>query len=469
MTQASARPRVGILALTLELYETLLPGVRQDREHWLRTAVLPALATVADVAFDRAAYTAEDVEQIVRGHEAAGCDALLVVCLTYSPSGIALPELRRTRLPIAIWNTQELAAVDEAFDGDKMLHNHGVHGTQDLSNVLLRSGVPFHYFTSHLADADALGELADFLHAAAATAALGKLCVGLIGYPFPSMGDFALDTTHLTATLGCRWKSISVEEYNERAAAASPQAAAETVAEYRRLYDLAGDLTEADLEAAARAELSLRAIAAEHRLQALSYQFMAFGEDSRTETLPFVGISRMMADGLGFAGEGDLAGAIGTWLLGRLSGPASFSEIFTVDFRGNALLLSHMGEANVALAREDRKIGLLARSVPITRTRGRQLVLATSFAAGPATLCALTIGPRGRWRLIASRIEIEDFGPLGCLPVPHSKIAPAIDVRQWLTGYAEAGGPHHHAICRGDARGRLRTTARLLDADYCEV
>jgi hypothetical protein len=42
-------------------------------------------------------------------------------------------------------------------------------------------------------------------------------------------------------------------------------------------------------------------------------------------------------------------------------------------------------------------------------------------------------------------------------------------VRQWLTAYAEAGGPHHHAICLGDARPRLKIAARLLDADYFEV
>ena len=186
-------------------------------------------------------------------------------------------------------------------------------------------------------------------------------------------------------------------------------------------------------------------------------------------TLPFVAVSRMMADGTGFAGEGDLVGAAGTWLLNRLCPPASFSEIFTIDFAGNSVLLSHMGEANVALARQDRKIPLVARPTPITRTRGRQLVLVNSFQPGPATLCALALGPNGRWRLLASRMEIQDFGPLAALAVPHSKVTSRGDIRDWLTAYALAGGPHHHAICLGDARPRLKIAARLLDADYCEV
>ena len=56
--------------------------------------------------------------------------------------------------------------------------------------------------------------------------------------------------------------------------------------------------------------------------------------------------------------------------------------------------MSHMGEANVAMARRDRPMPLVARPTPITRTRGRQLALVTSFEPGPATLCALTLGPQ---------------------------------------------------------------------------
>jgi L-arabinose isomerase len=156
--------------------------------------------------------------------------------------------------------------------------------------------------------------------------------------------------------------------------------------------------------------------------------------------------------------------------LNRLQRPASFSEIFTVDFESNGLFMSHMGEANVAMARTDGKVPLVARPTPITRTRARQLALVTSFQPGPATICALVRGPAGRWRLIASRVQIDDFGPLDGMAVPHCKLRPqAGDVRDWLTSYAKSGGPHHNAVCFGDATRRVRAAAALLDADYCEV
>jgi len=82
---------------------------------------------------------------------------------------------------------------------------------------------------------------------------------------------------------------------------------------------------------------------------------------------------------------------------------------------------------------------------------------------------ALTLVAGGRWRIIAAPMTIEDFGPLEHLEVPHAKMRPGGDVRTFLTAYATAGGPHHLAVCFGDARRRLKALAAILDADYCEV
>jgi len=463
------RPKIGLLALTLELYETLAPGLRATREKWLRDVIVPLLERECDVVFEQAVFRRESVEAAVAGFEAEKVDALAVILATYSPSMMALPALQRTRLPIVIWNTQELFAVDQTFTLDQMTDNHGVHGTQDLASVLTREGIPFHYVTSSPKDPDGLSELRDFFAACKAVSRLRSARIGMMGYPFPGMGDFAVDTTHLTSTLGCSWVNMTVEEYNLRAAGVSGKQAAGLVSEYRRAYDAAKDLTEADLQATAAAELALRGMAAEQGLAALTYQFTAFGEDERTQTLPFVAASRMMADGVGFGGEGDLIAAAATAFFNWLKEPATFSEIFTVDFAGESLFMAHMGEANVAMARRDRKVPLVARPTPITRTRGRQLALVTSLEPGPATFAAMTPGKGGKWRLIAAQAQVENFGPLPDFCVPHFKLKPAGGARQFLTAYAKAGGPHHNAVMFGDARRRLRLAAALLGADYLEI
>jgi hypothetical protein len=40
--------------------------------------------------------------------------------------------------------------------------------------------------------------------------------IGSLGYLFPGMGDFDMDTTHLAATLGCTWTNLTVEDYINR-------------------------------------------------------------------------------------------------------------------------------------------------------------------------------------------------------------------------------------------------------------
>ncbi len=66
-------------------------------------------------------------------------------------------------------------------------------------------------------------------------------------------------------------------------------------------------------------------------------------------------------------------------------------------------------------------------------------------------------------------MTIENYGPLPSLCVPHFKIKPAGDVRSFLTAYARAGGPHHNAVCFGDARRRLKFAADIMGAEYCAI
>jgi L-arabinose isomerase len=64
---------------------------------------------------------------------------------------------------------------------------------------------------------------------------------------------------------------------------------------------------------------------------------------------------------------------------------------------------------------------------------------------------------------------VEDYGPLPDFFVPHFKMRPLGDVRRFLTAYARAGGPHHNALCFGDARRRLRFLAQMIGAEYHEL
>lgn len=463
----SNKPKVGLLALTLELYETLAPTLRENREGWVRRSVLPVLDQEFDVLFHQAVFTTEGIEKELQQFEKEGACAVIILFLCYSPSQVSLPALKKTRLPILIWNTQELWAVDSSFTGQNMSNNHGVHGTHDLGNVLSRCNIPFEIVTSHLDDPDPLEEMRDFMIAAETRKSLQGANFALLGYPFPGMGDFAVDVTQLVAQFGTSYGNLPLEEYIQRAENASKEDVLAIVNEYRDWYNVAPDLTDVDLEWAARVEIAFRQMIQTRNLTGLTYQFTAFGEDERTPTIPFVAMSRLMGEGIGFGGEGDLVSTTGTTIFQRLSGAATFAEIFTTDFAGNGLLFSHMGEFNTAMARKDRKISLVGRS-QIAKNRFRQLVLVGSLEPQWATFCTLTVSEDG-WKIIMTTGEIDDFGPLAKMSAPHTKLKLKIDVRDFLSNYVRLGGPHHNALCFGDVRRRLVYFAKLMGIDLIEL
>lgn len=461
------KPKLGILALTLELYETLAPGVRADRETWLREVVVKKLGHDVDVEFRNAVFTKPEIQTEVDRLEQSGVDALCVIFLTYAPSQIVLPAVKNTKLPILIWNIQDLFAVDAHYNGQDLIANHGVHGTQDLANVLVRCQVDFEYVTTHIDDPDSCKEVADFCYAASARRKIALSRFGIMGKEFPGMGDFAFDATQWIGKFGCEWTVLPIEKHISYAEQADENQATELARKYQSLYDVNQDVDMSDLIHAARAELSLRSLIDEYHLDGFTFLFTALGDDSRTSTVPFVGTSRLMAEGYGFGGEGDLISVMMTRMLYHLSPPVTFSEIFTIDYCGNALFFSHMGEMNVAMARRDRKVSLVARLEPITRTLNRQLALVTSLEPGPATFAAL-VQTAQRWKIITTSVEIEDFPPLASMCVPHFKVR-VCEVRNFLTRYAKEGGTHHNTISFGDTRSRLKYLANLIDADYIDI
>jgi L-arabinose isomerase len=461
------KPKVGILGLTLDFYENN-PKIREGRDAWVRKAVLPALASQVRPLYHGAVFQRAAIEAEVRRLEREGAEVLMVVLLTYSTSLSSLQALLQTRLPIVIWNTQELYSVDENYGIQELIANHGVHGTFDLSNVLVRSGVRFWYHTSHITDPGAMDQLSGVLKAATGVTAFRNLRLGVLGFPFPGMGDFGLDTTFMTASLGCSVESLSMGEYHGHVARAPKAAVAKLVATYRQSYRLNANVKAEDLAATARAEWALRALIEAKSLDAYSYQFLAFENDSRAETVPFVAATRLLGEGIGFGGEGDLIAAAFATVLNRIAHPATFTEIFTIDFAGNGLMLAHMGESNIAMARKDRPVELRQRG-PIVKTRYNQLVLPVFYEPGPATLAVLTLVDHQRWRIIASPVEVADFGPLPQADTPQTKVVVRQDVRDWLNAYGSAGGPHHMAMCFGDACGQLKVLAHLLGADFVVI
>jgi L-arabinose isomerase len=136
--------------------------------------------------------------------------------------------------------------------------------------------------------------------------------------------------------------------------------------------------------------------------------------------------------------------AAATWLLGE----TQFTEMYAMDFPRDAILMSHMGEGNWRLAREDRPVRLIKRPLGIGGLEDPPTFL-FQYRTGPATLATLAALGGERFRLVVSEGEVLDTEELPALEMPYGFFRPDTGVRACMDAWLRLGGPHHQVLNPG--------------------
>jgi len=461
------KAKVGLLTLMFELYDRwpeLKPMMARFAEE-----LASVLSPFAEADFPGVCSTREQVNQTVADFEADGKDLIIVVLLTYAPSHIALPALTRTRLPILLFNTQQLYAITKDTSSLDTTKNHGMHGVQDLANVLLRAGRRFHIVTGHYKDGQTLAEVRSWCDAARTVSFMRHMRIGLLGYPMEGMGDFGLDETAFLSQVGVEVRHIAMKAVAERAKDAPKDEIARQMAEDRQHFQFQEGITEEEHEASSRLEWALRETLREHGMHGFASHFMAVSEEGQLDTLPFLAASKLLAEGYGFGGEGDVTSAAAVAMMNELAGAANFTEMFTMDFAGNAVLMMHMGEGNWKMARKDEPIHLLRSTLGLVDLRIAPLLLAFSLEPGEVTLVSLTTLADGKLKFIVTEGQVVDFPYIADLGRPHYKFRPDGDLNDFLTRFSMEGGSHHQALAYGRWAGTVEKVAALLGVECARV
>lgn len=458
------RSRIGLLGLMLELYKRwpdLEPSMRQFADE-----LVSNLSSFAEIDFPGICNTREQVEQTVARFEADRKDLILVVLLTYAPSHIALPALARTRLPVVIFNTQRLDTVSRDTSSSEIIRNHGIHGVQDLANVLLRAGCGVHLVTGHYKDPKTIAEIKSWCDAARTVGFMHQLRIGLLGYPMEGMGDLAIDHTALLSQVGTEIHQLAMKLVAQRAKAAPREEIAKQMRDDRRNFQFQQDITTEEHEASSRLEWALRDILREKGLHGFASHFGAIGEEGDLMTLPFLAASKLLAEGYAFGGEGDVTSAAAVAMMQELAGEANFTEMFTMDFGDQAVLMMHMGESNWRMARSDEPIWLLRSTLDLFDVQFQPLLLAFSLKPGEATLVSLTTAWNGKLKLVVSEGEVLDFPYVADFCRPHFKFKPDKPLADFLNRFSMAGGSHHLAMAYGRWATTLEKFATLAGIEY---
>lgn len=240
---------------------------------------------------------------------------------------------------------------------------------------------------------------------------------------------------------------------------------------YSEQYQLTDNLRKggsqyASLREAAKIEIGLR-----NFLQAGNFKgFTDTFEDLHgMSQLPGIAAQRLMAEGYGFAGEGDWKTVALVRLMkvmaSGLKGGNSFMEDYTYHFEpGNEMVLgAHMLEICESIAAEKPKceihpLGIGGKADPV------RLVF---NVAGGAALNASVIDMGNRFRLLVNEVEgIVPEHDLPKLPVARVLWKPLPDMQTACTAWILAGGAHHTCYSQNLTAEHLEDFAEMAGIEF---
>ncbi len=422
------------------------PDRRQRLDQYYQNVAEALRLKGLDVVTAPVCRLAPEFRRAVKEFEADGVEALVTLHLAYSPSLESADALARTGLPVIVLDTTPDYDFGPSQKPAAIMANHGIHGVQDMCNLLVRRGKRFAVEAGHWQHSDVLDRVATRARAAAVAGGLRRARVGRIGPPFKSMGDFQVPDRELRRQLGVTVVSARPEGLNKLARGIAPADIKREIAAHGRMFDIPPAAAAAHRRSVL-AGLTVRRWLARENLAAFSVNFLAVGRGRGLAVMPFLEAGLAMGRGIGYAGEGDVLTAALVAALLRVYPATTFTEMFCPDWKGNRIFLSHMGEWNVRLAaRRPRLVEykfIFGRAANPVRPVG-------CFKGGAAVFVNLAPLGAGRFRLILAPGRMAaPRGRDALADTVHGWFQPRPPLPEFLAGYSRAGGTHHAALVYG--------------------
>lgn len=445
--------KIGFLPLYIALYDECVPARRPSMQAFADKIGSELKGRGLEIVQAPICRLEEEFKAAVKLFEEEKCEAIATLHLAYSPSLESIEALAGSALPIVIIDT---TPDYEFVSPTGIMANHGIHGVQDLCNLLLRKKKNFQIACGHFEHSSCLDDAVKMLKGAAMAYKMQHLRVGRIGGYFKGMGDFRVPE----GTFGMELVSYTPQE------TPSQEAIDKEIAENKASYIVDESVTEEGLTRTAIACLKVRSFLEKEKLDAFTMTFLDINYKEGWDTVPFLECSKAMGRGIGYAGEGDVLTAGLTKCLLMEFPQTSFGEMFCPDWKNERIFTSHMGEINLALS---HKKPLLAEKPYAFSDTGNPVSASCCFKAGEAILTDLAPGPDGKFTLIASKVTF--VAPEGeSTKSNEGYFQPACgSIAKFLTEYSKLGGTHHLCISYNGDMAVIKSFAECMGWSFAEI
>lgn len=457
--------------------------LRQVADHSTQIAQLlnTSSAVPVRVVFKPTVTQTDEIYAVCQeANVAPNCVGVITWMHTFSPAKMWIRGLTVLRKPLLHLHTQFNRDIPWAdIDMDFMNLNQSAHGDREFGFMLSRMRLNRKVVVGHWQDETVLKQIGAWARVAVAGYELKTLKVARFGDNMRQVAVTEGDKVAAEMTFGM---SVNTYGIGDLVAVINQMADADVdrlVSEYADTYTLMDTLAKGgaqheSLRDAARIELGLRAFLTDGDFGAFTDTF----EDLHgMKQLPGIAAQRLMAEGYGFAGEGDwkTSAMVRTMkvMATGLPGGNSFMEDYTYHFADPSdhsatplVLGSHMLEICPSIAAgkptcEIHPLGIGGREDPVR--------LVFNAPPGPALNVSL-IDMGNRFRLLASEVEAVDVTQaLPKLPVARALWKPLPDMTTGCAAWIYAGGAHHTVYSQNLTTEHIEDLADLFGVELIVI
>ena len=436
--------KVGFLPLYIKLYDDSIgPHIRVPMEKYMNMAINMLESQGIDVVLADVCRIKPEFEAATAMFNEADVDAVITMHLAYSSSLESIEALMKLNAPIIVFDsTPDYDLIKSAGYANRITPNHGIHGVQDMCNLLKRNGKPYYICAGHALHSEVIAELAGMCRAAAVKKAYETMKIGSVGGSFTGMGDFLISDERYKSDIGAEVSYMTPDVVNEYLAKVTDEEIDAEMALEKEKYNVQVTYLE-EHRLATKSGLAIRKWMEEKGLGSVTVNFLTL-DICGLPKMPFPECCKVLERGLGYAGEGDVltAGLVGA--MHSVYPNTTFTEMFCPDWEQDVILLSHMGESNPSLAQWK----------PVIRDRnfsynscGNTVAMYTCCRPGNAAIVNLAPMNDGFYMILCPGKLLDVGLERGAYAAAtQGWFKPGKPLPQFLKAYSLAGGTHHSAM-----------------------